>query len=736
MANMLILIRNIIPSALLVPILLIVGPSSLAAQGKSSKVCLVLSGGGARGASHIGVLKVLERERIPIDCIVGTSFGAFVGGLYSIGYSASEIEKILTSQDWSGIFSDAPQRHLMPILERRNTRYQMQLSFKGWNPGLPSGLWEGQRITESLDLLTTSRMLDAHNDFDKLPIQFRAVATNLLDGKAFIFKQGRMTEALRSSMAIPLVFTPVEKDGMLLADGGLVDNLPVDIALSLGADIVIAVDATSPILKKDQIQTFINVIDQAISLDMERNVEANRKLANILLKPDLEKFTFNDYYEIPEIIGRGEQEAKKRLGEIKSLVSGVTPRLKKALPVSVKRIINSISFEGLTKIKPSRLTMQAHLYVHAGDALDLSALAGDQGRLYATGLFDGVDYRLDPLDENNYILVFLMKESASKFLGLGVRYDSDHDFVALAEFTARQLFGGSSSATISSQFGGIEDYFASLRLIPSPATFLFIEPKVEMSKLPRLEIRNKELFSTFTDRREGGQLIAGSSLFRLFEVEGGYHRERVKIQGGSGIDAMSISPATLAGLTLSVYRDTLDSRELPLRGAALQILIDKQTKALGSDFNYSRWQAEYKRFFSFSDKSIVQINAVAGFTRGQTPFYDLFCAGGYSFAERASRQFPGLEQDEIRANQIAVMGAGYRRQIFSNSLDFVKRGYLVGAYNVLMYSNHPEPPYRFNFLNGAGIGLTMDTLVGPVRIMGGWAEEGRVHFYISIGPRF
>jgi len=223
-------------------IFLTIGPPTVFGQQRPLKVGLALSGGGARGASHVGVLKVLEREHIPIDYIAGTSFGALVGGFYALGYSAAEIEQIFFGQDWNEIFSDAPERRLEPLFERKNARYQVNLSFRGWIPDLPTGLWEGQRLRETLNELTTKQMLAAQYDFDKLPIPFRAVATNLIDGKAYIFQRGRMSEALRASIAIPMLFTPVEKDGMLLADGGLLNNLPTNIVRNMGADIVIAVN--------------------------------------------------------------------------------------------------------------------------------------------------------------------------------------------------------------------------------------------------------------------------------------------------------------------------------------------------------------------------------------------------------------------------------------------------------------------------------------------------------------
>jgi NTE family protein len=252
------------------------------------KVGLVLSGGGARGAAHIGVLKVLEREGVKIDCIAGTSFGALVGGLYALGYRAAEIEEIFAKQDWSSIFSDAPERSLSSLFERRNFRYQGHLSFVGFSPELPSGLYRGQKIIEVLDALTTQRMIEADYDFDRLPIPFRAVATDLLTGERYVFNKGRMTEALRASMAIPMIFAPVEKEDMLLADGGLSDNFPTDVALKMGADFIIAVDVTSPLLKKEEIRSLFDVLDQSVSLAMRQNIEKNLNLADFIIRPDLE----------------------------------------------------------------------------------------------------------------------------------------------------------------------------------------------------------------------------------------------------------------------------------------------------------------------------------------------------------------------------------------------------------------------------------------------------------------
>jgi NTE family protein len=697
------------------------------------KICLALSGGGARAAAHVGVLKVLEREHIPVDCITGTSFGALAGGLYSIGYSASEIERILLSQNWADVFSDAPQRRLTPLLERRNTRYQAQISFRNWRPELPTGLYGGQRLSESFDILTTGPMLQAHYDFDRLPVQFRAVATNLIDGNAYVFSRGSMSEAIRASIAIPFLFTPVEKDNMLLVDGGLADNLPTDIARSLGADIVIAVDSTSPLLKKDEIRTFIDVVDQSLSLQMERSVKENRKLADIVLQPDLENLTNNDYDKIPAIIEKGEKEADRRLDQIKALLSGVPLRSHKAMVWTETQVIDSVSFRGLNRVTPAQ--MYAQVKVRPGDVVNPAKIGADVARIYGSRLFDSVTYTLDPVDSNRYALTYVVKEAPLRTIGASLRYDNDYDFVGLAELTARQLFRSPSSAIISSQFGSLENHFAALRLISSKASAVFLEPRIDARRIERQDVRNKVVVDEFTDRREGGQLMIGGAVRNQLEIEGGYRSERVTISGGLPPNRVS-GTSVLAGLTLRLYRDSLDYHEFPHSGMTLGLQFDKQGTSLGGDFNYSRWRADFRRYFSFSQKSTIQIDVAVGYTRGPVPFYDQFFVGGYSFSEIGSRQFLGLQHDEIMARQIAIVGASYRRQIFSHPLSFFKRGFVTGSYNGLSFSTRQSSPYNFDYLNGGGLGVVLDTIVGPIRAYAGMAEGGRVHFYVSLGPSF
>jgi NTE family protein len=718
-------------AATLLPLLLV---TNLPGADRPHKIGLALSGGGARGAAHIGVLKVLEKEGIRVDCIAGTSFGSLVGGLYALGYSAAQIEEIFTRQEWDRIFSDAPDRRLSPMLERKNFRYQGQLAFQGFSPELPTGLWSGQKLTEVLNKLTTERMLAARYDFDRLPIPFRTVATDLLTGKSYIFHDGPMTEALRASVAIPMLFTPVEKGDMLLVDGGLTDNLPTDIVRSMGADFVIAVDVSSPLLKKKGIRTFLDVMDQSLSLVMRQSVESNSKLADILIRPELDEFTYSDYNRVSSILERGEREAQRHVEDLKIVAGTAAERAPDASNQSIPApIVADISFQGLHNV-PSR-QLRNDIRTRKGEKLTADVLEKDLSRLYATRLFDRVDCNLEPVEDDKYRLNFVLKESPLNTLGASIRYDSDYKFVALAEITARQLFNSYSSATLSTQFGGIENHSAALRFVAPALPFLYIEPKVHVRRRERLDFRDGNLVDQYTDRRIGGQLMLGGTFLRRLQVEAGYRADSVDIRGGT-FPNVQPDARLLAGLTMRLTRDTLDEQEYAANGMLMRFQVDRRSTMLGGDVDFWKWQIDLDRFVALTGKSTLIFRAAAGYSEGDIPFYDRFYLGGFNFSEGASRQFLGYERDELLARQMGLAAVGFRRELFARPVSFAKRVFLTGFYNASAISQRESSPYEFALYHGVGVGLAIDTVLGPARLTGAWGESGRFNFSLSLGPGF
>jgi NTE family protein len=707
--------------------------SAPAAPRNPPKVGLVLSGGGARGAAHIGVLKVFEREGIPIDCIAGTSFGALVGGLYALGYKAAEIEQIFTKEGWTSVFSNQPDMSLAPLLAQVRAHYQGELYFRGWILELPGGLLAGQRLVEILDRLTTERTIAAGFDFDKLVIPFRAVATDLVSGNRYVFRDGSMTDSIRASIAAPPLFTPVEKDGMLLADGGLVDNLPTDVARDMGADIVIAVDVTSPLLEKEQIKTFIDVLDQSIGLQMQHSVESNRKLANLVLRPDLKQYTGIDYTGISQIIQIGADEAEKQLPALKSLLAGVPGRPSRPLVMGVTPTIASVSFEGLKAIPATQL--RNAVKARAGQPLDINVLEKDLSRLYATSLFDQVDFHLAPAGNNAYSLTYTLREYPLYTLGAAIRYDPDYGLVALGEVRARQLFHTPSTLTISSQFGGLDSDFARLQYVPFPQLpFFYLAPEVHLDRREYLDIQNETMVDKFTNRQIGGQLMVGT-VFKRSEIEAGYQVDHASITGGTAPNRQE-GAAKLRGLRFNLNHNTLDAQLFPARGTLLSARIDEREKMFGSDFSFTKYALDFRRYFPVSKKSTVQIYFSAGHERGSVPFYERFYLGGFNVSDGGPRHLIGFGFDELPAKQMGIAAIAYRYQWLTHPLGFVNSGYLTGYFNAASVSDRATTPYDFNLYQGGGAELAFNTLIGPMRFAGGWGEGGRYNFYFTFGPAF
>ena len=243
-------------------------------QESRPKVGLVLSGGGARGFAHIGTLALIDSLNIPIDYIAGTSMGGIIGALYSIGYDAVEIERIIRSLEWQQLFSDEPPREMVPYYERKHDgRFQLEFEIKDGRPVAPDGLISGQQILLALSELTYAYENVDH--FDHLPIPYRCVTVDLITGKEVVLDSGSLSKAIRATMSIPTLFDPVEWGDSLLIDGGLLNNVPVDVVKEMGADIIITSNVGRTIRDKDQLNTLLEILEQSIFISEYAREEKN-----------------------------------------------------------------------------------------------------------------------------------------------------------------------------------------------------------------------------------------------------------------------------------------------------------------------------------------------------------------------------------------------------------------------------------------------------------------------------
>jgi NTE family protein len=717
---------------------------SIALQGQEKAppckgIGLALSGGGALGAAHIGVLKVLEEEHVKIDCIAGTSFGAIVGGLYASGYLPNEIETLLLNH-WQEVFSNQAVRSRAPLIQNQKLRQLVRLDVEGFKPSLPRGILRGQHLIELLSRLTLEPMLAAHYDFDRLPTPFRAVATDLLTGKPYIFKSGRLSEAANASMALPVFFSPIDKDELVLVDGGLADNLPADIVRDMGAQVVIAVDATSPESTRVKVRNILNVMQQAIGLPMKSTTKSNYAHADLVIRPKLDGFSNTSYKHMPEIIKRGISEAKDRTEEIRKLAGeknlGKSPQ--KTPPV-LNPIIDSIKFETTSPSRPPKIPstfLLSQVKSKPGDKILPESLSADVERLYASGMFDNVDYICRHVAENRYSLVFLLTESSLNNLGISLLYDREYDLQALAEFSAHTILGTPSHGLLSARLGEIGHKTASLRLIHPRLPFLFIEPQAQILTHEHFEISSQLGKAEFLDKRRGVQVMLGTTILNRFEASAGYRFETERFVP-KGVRNDNVPGVNLSGLRLRLRLDTLDKQEFPRSGIGVDIKGDLKTPKLGADLSYSMVQGEIKSHFSPTDKTTFTLRLAAFKSGGNLPAFEQAHLGGYGFSDTSSFRFAGYERDKFAVPHMALAGVAYRRQLFMLPVSFIGRGYLSAEYSLARMNSSGSGISSYGrTAHGGAIGIALDTWIGPIRLAAGMGEAGKPKFYLSMGPSF
>jgi NTE family protein len=411
------------------------------------RIGLVLSGGGARGFAHVGVIKALEAARVPVDVIVGTSMGAIVGGLYASGMSADELEREIQSVEWGDLFDRREPRQL---LSQRRKEEDFELS-----PVLTLGFRNGQFIlpsgavsSRSLEMLLRRYTLSTRHlaTFDGLPTPFRAVATDMENGQPVVLDHGDLAAALRASMSVPGVFAPLDLDGRLLGDGGLVNNLPVDVARRMGVDVVIAVDIGTPLGGRASLGTLFGVTMQMVHILTEQNVRASIATLtpnDLLLQPPLGQLTSADFGKVAELVKLG-NDYGKTVGEALARFSADAPSYRQwaqerqaRATANTARIgaVASVKFEGVNEAHAARLATA--LDTAEGQRLDVPRLERDLQKLAATGDYERVDYSLTRRDDGAEDLTLRLTENTWGPNYLRVGLDLRTDFQGQGAFNLR-----------------------------------------------------------------------------------------------------------------------------------------------------------------------------------------------------------------------------------------------------------------------------------------------------------
>ena len=409
-----------------------------AAETDRPKIGLVLSGGGARGFAHVGVLKMIDSLEIPIDYIAGTSMGGIIGALYAVGYSGQDIEALISATDWNEVFNDDPKRSVLPFFQKKDTgKYQLEFGLQGLRPLPPSGLIYGQKISLLFSGLTYP--YERFTDFTQLPVPFHCVAVNIVTGTQVVLKRGSLARAMRATMAIPSVFSPVEWGDSILVDGGMVNNLPVDVVKEMGADLVIAVDVGNRLLKPEELHSVISVLEQSLYILGINQWKKNVAMTDLYIHPEVEAFSLSDFtrQKVADIIRAGDQTARRFKTRLDSLKTrNNLQRImshRPALQFAVPPVIGEIQVTGYTGTDLQ--SIHEALNLKAGDMFNYSRFIDRLAELKVTMGFEDIKYEIIPVSRESIRLMVRIKEkkkpvifgmsiSGQKYLPFGILYQS------------------------------------------------------------------------------------------------------------------------------------------------------------------------------------------------------------------------------------------------------------------------------------------------------------------------
>ena len=409
------------------------------------KIGLVLSGGGAKGLAHIGVIKVLEESGIKPDIITGTSMGSIVGSLYAAGYSVDELSEINKNADWETLLTDDENLQKVTMLEKRESKkYLFEIPIKEKKINLPAGLIEGQHLENYFSELFWP--LTSHENFDSLPVPFHCMSVDIISGKAIEHNSGDLVKSIRASMSIPTVFSPVRMDSMLLVDGGVSRNFPVQEAIDMGADIIIGVYlGYQENVKSGDNFTMTDILQRSMVLPGIVDARAQKPKCDILIVPDLGKFGPSDFTKGEAIQQLGEDAARRQMEEIKALAArlNLKPKIIPKIKQPKRILISDIEVEGLQFLSKNEIVSRSG--IEKGDSVSLNNIKEAIDYIYGTRYFNKLTYSLKKnKDENGYILVFHVNESPRAMFKFAPSYNNELGLGMAMNFTLRNVILPSS----------------------------------------------------------------------------------------------------------------------------------------------------------------------------------------------------------------------------------------------------------------------------------------------------
>jgi NTE family protein len=706
------------------------------------KIGLVLSGGGAKGFAHIGVIKVLEKAGVKIDYIGGTSVGSVIGALYASGYNANQLDSIFRDTDFNNLINDYIPRSSKNFYEKRNDElYAFSLPVNNFKVGIPLSLSKGMFNYNLLNKLT--RHVRDIYDFNKLPIPFLCMATDIETGQQVVLDKGYLAKALLASSAFPSIFSPVELDGKLLVDGGVSNNYPVDEIRKLGADIIIGVDVQDDIKDRNNLNDATKILVQINNLQMIEKMKENKLATDFYIKPKVNQYGIISFDAIEDIIKRGEDAANEQIDKIKKAVKVSETYRKESLKVGNDSLhVNYININYLPNY--TRSYVLGKLGFIPNSKIDYNDLKVGADNLSATQNFKSITYSIDKNEEKVDLNIHLVESPQTTFLKFGLHYDGLLKSALLVNLTQKKLLYKNDVAFIDIGLGdnfryNLEYYIDngfhwSFGLKSKYSGFNKNVPTNFLSNFAASQFGINTLNIEYLDFTNQAYLQTVS--FQKFLLGIGLENKNLKISSETISNSNSIiENNNYWSVYESLKYDSFDNKHFPRKGWAF--LANINTYLSSSNFEnqfepFSIAKSEFSVVKTFFKKTTIQFQVDAGlkFGKGSEKLLD-FALGGFGFDPINNiRSFYGYDF-------LSILGNSFFRTAITIDYEFYKKNHLNFSGNFAQVDNElfettdwiSEPKY-----SGYALGYGLETVVGPAEIKYTWSPElNKGYTLISIG---
>ncbi len=716
---------------------------------KDLKVGLVLSGGGAKGFAHIGVIKVLEEAGIRIDYIGGTSAGAMVGALYASGYNAHELDSILRSYDYNKLIQNPNSRELYSFYQKENSeKYALSLPIKNKTIGLPVALSQGQNMLNQLSLLT--KHVHGINNFKKLPIPFYCVATDIETGEEVLIENGFLPQAIRASGAFPSVFEPVVINGRFLVDGGITNNFPIDIMQNKDIDIIIGIDVQGKLENKEVLNSAPKVVMQIISFQMYDDKQEKKDRTDVYIKPKMDNFSVISFDKMDEIIKAGEIAART---EMQYLVSIAKQQTKKPLRIRKKLVryknkflkIKKIHVNGNKNYTRNYVLSKMKLNKNKKDSISYNEFNKNVNVLASTQNFKSIDYIIKPSGDGSSILQFNLKENeVSNFVQIGVHYDDLYKTGVLLNYTGKHFL--TNNDIVSTDFilgdnlrynlnylfdNGFHWRFGISHRYNSFKRSFYIEPNADNSQISFTNTVPIK-YNDFTTK------VYFQTKFReRFAINGGFEHKflniSTKIVDNQEEKMFFFDKSDYYGGFTEIILDTRDAKNFTKKGWYFNV---KYNAYLGSsNYNknfepFSQLKAKITYTNTFFNKLSTQINFDSGVTigSGNESFNYIIGGNNENFINNFVSLY-GYDVGELSDNAFIKTALTLRYEIF-------KKNYLTFTANTAGVNDEliVNGSVFDNLKTGIAVGYGLNSIIGPIEIKYAYTPDNKKRYwYFNVG---